>query len=186
MELTSQGAGTYWSKRRHALRRTQLLVSRDHLTCPSLPPVPATVVRYLPPECFPGEPSSEPTLPSSYSSSVREAASSSGPMISSKVDIFSAGVILYQMLMGRKPFGHGQSPHVLVRDHIMKNADSGTLDWKGFTGSKLTQLFVQRCLSREPAMRPDIHRIFEDAFFTAAFREDGSVAKRKRNDAAAK
>lgn len=54
MELTSQGAGTYW---------------------------------YLPPECF--EKGSRP------------------PRISTKVDVWSAGVIFYQMLFGERPFGEG-------------------------------------------------------------------------------
>lgn len=53
MNLTSQGAGTYW---------------------------------YLPPECFKKD-----------------------PQINSKVDIWSCGVIFYEMLFGRKPFGHEMS-----------------------------------------------------------------------------
>ena len=145
MELTSQGAGTYW---------------------------------YLPPECFLDH-SSDPTIPST---STPEKAST--PMISSKVDIFSAGVILYQMLMGRKPFGHGLSPQAIVRDGIMRNADSHSLDWKGFGGSQVTMSFVQKCLHRDPACRPDIHGVFEDPFFTTGFREEGgATGKRKRNEA---
>lgn len=62
MELTSQGAGTYW---------------------------------YLPPECFD--------------------TSSGAPKISSKVDVWSVGVIFYQCIYGKRPFGHGQSQQVGLR-----------------------------------------------------------------------
>ncbi|KAK3205735.1 hypothetical protein Dsin_019781 [Dipteronia sinensis] len=67
MELTSQGAGTYW---------------------------------YLPPECF---------------------ELSKIPLISSKVDVWSAGILFYQMLFGRRPFGHDQSQERILReDTIIK------------------------------------------------------------------
>ncbi|KAJ1419353.1 kinase-like domain-containing protein, partial [Ochromonadaceae sp. CCMP2298] len=56
MELTSQGAGTYW---------------------------------YLPPECF--------------------AKGSEAPRISSKVDVWSAGIIFFQMLYGYRPYGEGKT-----------------------------------------------------------------------------
>ena len=56
MELTSQGAGTYW---------------------------------YLPPECF-------------------ELNGSNPPRISNKVDVWSVGIILFQMLYGKRPFGEGE------------------------------------------------------------------------------
>jgi hypothetical protein len=70
MELTSQGAGTYW---------------------------------YLPPECF--EVGKAP------------------PKISSKVDVWSAGVIFYQLLYGKKPFGNNCSQQKLLVEHIIsKNA----------------------------------------------------------------
>ncbi|KAL2973395.1 hypothetical protein AAZX31_14G043300 [Glycine max] len=67
MELTSQGAGTYW---------------------------------YLPPECF---------------------ELSKTPLISSKVDVWSAGILYYQMLFGRRPFGHDQTQERILReDTIIK------------------------------------------------------------------
>jgi serine/threonine protein kinase len=68
IELTSQGAGTYW---------------------------------YLPPECFQVD---------------------ARPLITSKVDVWSAGVILYQMLFGKRPFGHGLTPESLLSQQTMARA----------------------------------------------------------------
>jgi len=68
MELTSQGAGTYW---------------------------------YLPPECF------------VLDKNVR---------ISNKVDCWSIGVIYYQMLFGKRPFGEGQSQDKVLSNHTILNA----------------------------------------------------------------
>jgi len=70
VELTSQGAGTYW---------------------------------YLPPECF----CSADDLP---------------PRISSKVDVWSLGVIFYQMLFGKRPFGEGKSQERVLSEGIMLHA----------------------------------------------------------------
>jgi serine/threonine protein kinase len=69
MDLTSQGAGTYW---------------------------------YLPPECFVVGPNS--------------------PKISSKVDVWSVGVIFYQALYGEKPFGHNQTQQSLLQNNVILNA----------------------------------------------------------------
>jgi len=46
---------------------------------------------YLPPECFMMGDEDKP------------------PKISQKVDIFSIGVIFYELIFGRKPFGHNMS-----------------------------------------------------------------------------
>merc|ERR1711998_202318 len=66
MELTSQGAGTYW---------------------------------YLPPECF-----------------------EENARISTKVDVWSMGVILFQMLFGKKPFGEGRSQERILSEGIIRHA----------------------------------------------------------------
>merc|ERR1719491_1519271 len=65
IDLTSQGAGTYW---------------------------------YLPPECL-----------------VMDASQDEPPKISNKVDVWSTGVIFFELLFGKRPYGHGQSQEALRR-----------------------------------------------------------------------
>jgi serine/threonine protein kinase len=85
------------------------------------------------------------------------------------------------MLTGKKPFGHGQSPAVLLHQSIMKRANGRTLEWPPSAQvSAVTREFVSRCLAASPADRPDIGRIFEDPFFSASLKEDVGGLKRKR------
>jgi serine/threonine protein kinase len=77
MELTSQGAGTYW---------------------------------YLPPECM--------------------TRGSSPPRISSKVDVWSVGVIFFQMLFGERPFGEGMSQENIFKSRTIELAKEVTFPSK--------------------------------------------------------
>ena len=109
MELTSQGAGTYW---------------------------------YLPPECFvTGE-------------QVR---------ISNKVDVWSIGVIFYQMLYGQRPFGEGKSQDKLLADHTMLNAQEVHLPEKPVI-SDAGKEFVKQCLMYDQAFRPTIAQLCENSY----------------------
>jgi len=76
MDLTSQGAGTYWYV--FCLELFFILINcwRLHNICTFV------LIRYLPPECF--------------------VIGKNPPKISSKVDVWSVGVIFYQCLYGKK------------------------------------------------------------------------------------
>lgn len=56
---------------------------------------------YLPPECF---------------------QTSQPPRITNKVDVWSVGVVFYQLLYGRRPFGEGLSQEHILRNNVMLQA----------------------------------------------------------------
>jgi tousled-like kinase len=110
IELTSQGAGTYW---------------------------------YLPPECFHRD----------------------GPaLISSKVDVWSMGVIFYEMLYGVKPFGANQSQQSILRgDTITNEAHMVTFPGKPVV-SQETKDFIRKCLEYRKERRPDVLTICTEQY----------------------
>lgn len=96
---------------------------------------------YLPPECF-------------------EAASEA--RINSKVDVWSAGVILFQMLYGRKPFGHEQTQERMFREKTVQREELFFPDSPVI--SDLAKEFIRTCLTRRVAIRPDVKQILTHAF----------------------
>lgn len=103
MELTSQGAGTYW---------------------------------YLPPECFVMD--DQITV-----------------KISNKVDVWSIGVIYFQMLYGKRPFGHGLSQDRLLTDQTMLNAREVLIPDEPPV-SEMSKQFIRDCLQYEVSCRLSI------------------------------
>lgn len=110
MELTSQGAGTYW---------------------------------YLPPECFKKD----------------------SPRICTKVDVFSAGVIFYQMLYGKRPFGEGMSQEQIFHEGTITKATSVDFPATPKVSAECKEV-VRRCLAHRAGDRPDITRLVEDPYFS--------------------
>ena len=112
MELTSQGAGTYW---------------------------------YLPPECF--------EMPAGV-------AAGRAPRISSKVDVWSCGVIFYQMLFGSKPFGNELTQERILREQTILKAAAHELEFPAKPSvSSEAKEFMRLCLTRRQADRPDIRSV---------------------------
>lgn len=109
MELTSQGAGTYW---------------------------------YLPPECF---------------------ELSKIPLISSKVDVWSAGILLYQMLFGKRPFGHDQTQERILREDTIIKARKVDFPSRPSVSNEAKE-FIRRCLTYNQEERPDVLTIAQDPY----------------------
>ncbi|KAF4520963.1 hypothetical protein B566_EDAN011599 [Ephemera danica] len=102
MDLTSQGAGTYW---------------------------------YLPPECF--------------------VVGKNPPKISSKVDVWSVGVIFYQCLYGKKPFGHNQSQATILEENTILKATDVQFANKPSVSNE-AKGFIRSCLAYRKEERIDV------------------------------
>jgi len=82
---------------------------------------------------------------------------------SNKVDVWSIGVIYYQMLYGRRPFGHGMSQDRILSDHTMLNAREVQFPEKPQV-SEEAKKFIQKCLTYDQAMRPTISELCNEPY----------------------
>ncbi|XP_060776080.1 serine/threonine-protein kinase tousled-like 1-B isoform X1 [Neoarius graeffei] len=120
MDLTSQGAGTYW---------------------------------YLPPECF--------------------VVGKEPPKISNKVDVWSVGVIFFQCLYGRKPFGHNQSQQDILQENTILKATEVQFPPKPVVSNE-AKAFIRRCLAYRKEDRYDVHQLCSDSYLLPHIRRANS------------
>jgi tousled-like kinase len=85
------------------------------------------------------------------------------PRISNKVDVWSCGVILYQMLYGRRPFGEGLSQEQVYRDGIVRNARAVEFPAKPAVSAE-GKAFISRCLAPRQEDRWDVLTAAGDAY----------------------
>jgi tousled-like kinase len=102
---------------------------------------------YLPPECFRISPGS-------------------APRISSKVDVWSLGVIYYQMLYGKRPFGEGESQEQLLRNNTMLSAGIPEFPDKPKVSIQAKD-FLKSCLCADQILRPDVLQLCRDPYLRA-------------------
>ncbi|CAN8066507.1 unnamed protein product [Agarophyton chilense] len=96
---------------------------------------------YLPPECFD---------------------TGADARISVKVDVWSAGVILFQMLYGRKPFGHDQTQEKMFREKTVQHQELQFPPKPQV--SDLAKDFMTKCLTRKASLRPDVRQALMHPF----------------------
>ena len=121
IELTSQGAGTYW---------------------------------YLPPECFNFD-------------------RNNPPKISNKVDVWSTGIVFYQMLFGKRPFGDGMSQEHILKSGTVLHATKVEIPDKPVV-SEAAKEFIRRCLTYSQDLRPTVEKLCEDPYLKPAKRKTAS------------
>ena len=97
---------------------------------------------YLPPECF---------------------EENSKIDISSKVDIWSTGVILFEMIYKKKPFGQNFSQDKLLKDRVMINARKVEFPQKPIISEECKE-FIKNCLAYRSQDRYDVFQALNSNF----------------------
>ncbi|KAJ6237327.1 tousled-like kinase [Anaeramoeba flamelloides] len=98
---------------------------------------------YLPPECFERK---------------------NVPMISSKVDVWSVGIMFFQMLYGYRPFGEKMSPVDLWNQNVIINQGKNINFPKKPNISNDTKQFIKLCLTYDQEKRPDVLTISQHPY----------------------
>jgi tousled-like kinase len=93
--------------------------------------------------------------------------------ISNTVDIWSTGVIFFELLYGRRPFGHGMTQSTIINENIISKAHSIPLlnSPKGYSISGQASGFIKQCLEHDQEKRISV----KDAYFHAYLRKPENV-----------
>ncbi|RVE59480.1 hypothetical protein OJAV_G00188840 [Oryzias javanicus] len=105
---------------------------------------------YLPPECF--------------------IVGKDPPKISNKVDVWAVGVIFYQSLYGRKPFGHNQTQQDILQENTILKATEVQFPPKPVVTME-AKAFIRRCLTYHKEDRVDVLQLASDPFLMPNIRK---------------
>jgi len=95
---------------------------------------------YLPPECF--------------------LMDDQPPLINNKVDVWSVGVMFYEMIFGMRPFGHGMSQEKILKEKIILKSHSVTFPQKPAVSLEAKD-FIKKCLAYSQEDRIDIYQAYD-------------------------
>jgi len=100
---------------------------------------------YLPPECF--------------------ALDDKPPLINNKVDVWSVGVIYFEMLFAAKPFGNNMSQEKILKDQIILKSYNVNFPQKPAISNEAKD-FIKKCLAYNQEDRYDVIQAYNSPYFT--------------------
>ncbi|TSM68894.1 Serine/threonine-protein kinase tousled-like 1 [Bagarius yarrelli] len=95
------------------------------------------------------------------------------PKISNKVDVWSVGVIFFQCLYGRKPFGHNQSQQDILQENTILKATEVQFPVKPVASNE-AKAFIRRCLAYRKEDRFDVQQLGSDSYLQPHMRRSSS------------
>jgi len=100
---------------------------------------------YLPPECF--------------------LMDDQPPLINNKVDVWSIGVMLFEMVYGQRPFGHNMSQEKILKEQVILKSRTVNFPPSKVQVSNETKEFIKKCLAYNQEDRIDIYEAYDLLYF---------------------